>query len=447
MNFNKYFTHLLLLVCLVIPLVFTGCSSEAEEPLLTTEQRQLNLKSFEYVWKTIREKHYDPKFGDLDWKAVHDELLPKMEKAGKMSEARAIIRDLISRLKLSHFNVISAEVYRKLSGPAKKGSWGGVTGIGHRVIDGHALVTSIREGSPAQTAGVKPGWEILQIGKEDIPSLLPSIAKEYEDNSWKELFLARAVTARLTGKIGDSVTVRFRDGSDQTVEKSIPLVKPKGNKFKLGHLPPFYIWIDVKTMEGNIGYIAFNGFLDPPRVMPPYNSAMQSFMKADGIIIDLRGNPGGLIGMAMGMAGWLVGDKNQYLGTMIMRDSELKAVVWPRPEVYTGPVAILVDGLSASCSEIFAGGLKDLDRARIFGSTTAGAVLPSIIEKLPNNDGFQYVLANYRSAKGDILEGVGVVPDEEVHLTREALLQGKDPVLEAAVRWIRKLKNENDNEN
>ena len=104
--------------------------------------------------------------------------------------------------------------------------------------------------------------------------------------------------------------------------------------------------------------------------------------------------------MAMGMAGWLVDKPDQRLGTMYLRDNTINFVINPRPEVFTGPVAILVDGTSASTSEIFAGGLKDLGRARIFGTLTAAAALPSIIEKLPNGDGFQYAMANYISEGG-----------------------------------------------
>jgi len=196
----------------------------------------------------------------------------------------------------------------------------------------------------------------------------------------------------------------------------------------------------VDSIDQNIGYIAFNGFLDPINVMPAFNNAMKSFMDADGLIIDIRGNPGGVGDMAMGMAGWLVAEKNRRLGTLYMRDNELKVVVNPRANTYTGPVVIIVDGLSTSCSEIFSGGLKDLGRARIFGSRTGGAALPSIIEKLPNGDGFQYAFANYRSEGGEVLEGAGVTPDEEVVPTREALLQGRDLVLETAVAWIRSQK-------
>ena len=66
-----------------------------------------------------------------------------------------------------------------------------------------------------------------------------------------------------------------------------------------------------------------------------------------------------------------------------------------------------------------------------------GAVLPSAIERLPNGDGFQYAFANYVSEGGEVLEGRGVIPDQAITPTREALLQGHDEVLEAAITWIR----------
>jgi len=85
-----------------------------------------------------------------------------------------------------------------------------------------------------------------------------------------------------------------------------------------------------------------------------------------------------------------------------------------------------------------AGGLQDLKRARIFGTRTAGAALPSDIIRLPNGDGFQYAIANYISQGGQPLEGIGVTPDEEIRPTRRELLAGKDPALDAAVNWIQK---------
>jgi C-terminal processing protease CtpA/Prc len=87
-------------------------------------------------------------------------------------------------------------------------------------------------------------------------------------------------------------------------------------------------------------------------------------------------------------------------------------------------VAILVDAHTGSTSEILSGGLKDIGRARIFGTRTAGAALPSVFKKLPNGDGFQYAIANYISEGGKPLEGIGVTPDQEVKATREAFWRG-----------------------
>ena len=76
----------------------------------------------------------------------------------------------------------------------------------------------------------------------------------------------------------------------------------------------------------------------------------------------------------MGMAGWLVDKQDQRLGTMYMRGATLNFVINPRAEAYLGPLAILVDGTSASTSEIFAGGLKDIGRAEYVGITDAEAL-------------------------------------------------------------------------
>jgi carboxyl-terminal processing protease len=174
--------------------------------------------------------------------------------------------------------------------------------------------------------------------------------------------------------------------------------------------------------------------------MAAFGDAVQACRSCAGFVVDLRGNPGGIGLMAMGMAGWFIDQPDQKLGTLYMRDTTLKFVVNPRAVTFAGPLAILVDGTSASTSEIMAEGMKDLKRARIFGTHTAGAALPSVFEKLPDGDGFQYAIANYISEGGQPLEGLGVTPDVETPVTREALLAGKDPALDAAVVWIKQQK-------
>jgi carboxyl-terminal processing protease len=160
-------------------------------------------------------------------------------------------------------------------------------------------------------------------------------------------------------------------------------------------------------------------------------------------VIDLRGNPGGLAAMIRGVAGHLVTEPVN-LGRMVMRDSEIVFPANPRLVMadgrqvapFAGPVAILVDELTASASECFAGGLQSLGRARIFGRTTAGQVLPASTRRLTSGDLLMYVVGDFLTASGRRLEGVGVVPDEPVALDPNALLAGRDPDLEAALRWL-----------
>lgn len=408
-----------------------------EEPLPAGDRRSLDLQSFDYVWTTIRDRHWDPAMGGLDWQAARDELRPAVANAETTSDARAVMDELISRLALSHYSIIPAEVYDELALPDGEGALDGSTGIDVRVIDQQALVVSVVEGSPAAEAGVRTGWIVVRVGEDSLATAFETVSGEFAGTGYEDLVLAGVVKGRLSGPVGETVTVEFRDGSDRTRVVEMVLAEERGRKFQFGYLPPIHVWIDSKRVDDTIGYIAFNMFIDPANVMPAFNEAMVSFMDSDGIIIDVRGNPGGTVLMAMGMVGWLIAEKDHYLGTMQTRDNELKIAVFPRPATYAGPVAVLVDGLSGSCSEIFAGGLKDLGRARIFGSRTVGAALPSAIEKLPNGDGFQYAFANYVSRGGEVLEGVGVAPDVEIEPTREALLQGKDTALEAAIAWIR----------
>jgi carboxyl-terminal processing protease len=403
---------------------------------------QVDLDSFEKVWTTVRDKHWEAKPGGLDWQAIHNEYRPRVEKASSHEEARAVMQEMLGRLKQSHFAIIPAAVYSVLDdggdGPDVTGS--GTTGIDARVLDGQAVVTDVDPGSPAEKQGVRPGWQILRAGGKE---LQPIIDRARSNPAIHELQLTRAVLARLSGPIGGTVDVAFLDGSSKSVVLRLDLALPRGTLSSFGNLPAQYVWFESKRIgpvNKSVAYVRFNLFLDLPRVMAGFQQAVEGCKPCDGMIIVLRGNPGGIGGMAMGMAGFLVNKPNQRLGTMYLRDSTLNFVVNPRASVLSGPVAVLVDGCSASTSEIFAGGLKDLGRARVFGTRTAAAALPSAFERLPNGDGFQYAVANYISQGGQPLEGLGVTPDVTVELTRPALLAGHDAVVDAALAWIRSQK-------
>jgi carboxyl-terminal processing protease len=418
-----------------VSLAFAQIAASVAPGQLSANQRKLNIDSFEYVFAAVRDKHWQAKPGGLDWQTVHDELRPAIEKATTMDATRAILNDMLGRLHETHFAIIPSDLYSDLNGSSGKGEI--TTGMDVRVAGSQVLVTSVEAGSSAAQQGVQPGWEILKIGPMELAPVVEKLNETYAQSTLRELVLCRAILSRLDGAAGESITVEFLDGRNQRVTKSLIQGKPKGALSQFGYLYPMHVWFDSsKLANGSIGYVKFNMFLDPAHVMDRFGEAVEGCKTCRGFIIDLRGNPGGIGAMAMGMAGWFIDQPDQRLGTLYMRDTTLKFVVNPRVYTFPGPLAILVDGASASTSEILAGGLKDLGRARIFGTRTAAAALPSVLEMLPNGDGFQYAIANYISEGGKPLEGLGVTPDVEAPITREALLSGKDPALDAAIAWI-----------
>ena len=147
--------------------------------------------------------------------------------------------------------------------------------------------------------------------------------------------------------------------------------------------------------------------------------------------------------MLMGISGHFI-DERKAMGLMTTRDSQLRFVVNPRRvnargervQPFAGPVAILVDSLSGSASECFAGGMQSLGRVRVFGQRTMGQALPALFARLPNSDVLIHAYGDFVTPDGTRLEGRGVVPDEVVTLDRAQLLAGRDRTLEAALAWF-----------
>ena len=432
-------------------LLVAGCSTHPA-PRLTAEQKALNLESFQVVWETVRDRHYDADLNGLDWNAIREEYEPRVAQAEGMREARVAMREMLDRLGESHFGIIPVSAYDSIDGEDDEDDEGveegdeasesekrdehGYAGLDVRVLDGKAIVTAVEDGYPGAGKGIKTGWELLSVNGRETAEIVGLVLEEYADSTLLNLILARATSRKLRGDVGDEVELRFLDGYGNTVETHLVLVSEPGERTRLLGLPEQVVRLRYEMLDGNIGYIAFNGFWHPNYLMGEFAKAMNSFMEADGVIIDIRHNFGGIGALSMGMAGWLIDEKKLQLGTMFLRNQELKFVVFPRATTYGGPVAVLIDGLSVSTAEIFAGGLQDLGRTRTFGTRSAGAALPSMVDRLPNGDGFQYVIANYVSEGGKVLEAVGVIPDVQIELTRESLLAGEDLVMQAAIGWI-----------
>ncbi len=393
-----------------------------------------NVDSFEVVWKTVRDRHFDPKLGGLNWQAVHDELRPKVEQAKTMADARAVMTAAVGRLGQTHFTIIPSGLYEDLENP---NDGPGELGLEIRLLDGRVVVSAVTEALPASRSGVKPGWLIDKIDGKPVSNILKAAEAAYSGSGMVAAHKTIAVERRLHGDVGSAIAIDFLDGKDKPVHLELTAKEPGGVPATFGNLPTFYVQFTSRRIEGSVGYVSLNVFFDAINVMKQFGEAIEANRDADGLIIDLRGNPGGLGVMSFAIANWFVTEPGKKLGTLITRSAKANFPLQPRARPFKRPVAVLVDELSMSTSEILAGGLQDLKLARVFGTRTPGAALPSVVELLPNGDRFQFAIANYISAGGKPLEGVGVVPDENTPFTRSALLDGHDPALDAAVRWIK----------
>ena len=406
-------------------------------------------ETFDAVWKIVKDGHFDPAFDVANWDRVGADLRPKAIEAKTPGEFRAVLADMLGRLGLSHFAVIPSTP----DGPGDQVNLSGEPGFDVRLIDRQLVVSSVDPDGGAAAAGVHPGWIVQSIGGAPVSALLAGIT---ENTSLRlaQVQAWRLAILRLRGPSDTTADVTFVDGAGATVSKSVERRHERGEPVTVGSLPTMFVRVSSSLKPtrggGSAGVIRFNVWM--AAVDPQFQQAMDQFRSADGIVIDLRGNPGGLAGMIMGVAGHFMTER-ATLGVMKTRQAEMKFPANPRlvnaagerVEPYKGPVAILVDGMTGSASECFSGGLQSLGRARVFGETSMGQALPALFDRLPNGDVLIHAWGDFVTGTGVRIEGRGVVPDEPVALTRSELLAGHDTALDEALAWIDRVRKESRN--
>jgi carboxyl-terminal processing protease len=428
-----FITFLLLLFCAAPNAQTTTAVSQKPAQ---TDAREIRRQSFEKVWTTVNEKHFDPTFGGVDWRKMREIYEPKALAAKTDAEFHAVLNQMLGELKLSHFNVIP----RTASIETVQAS-GGTIGAELKMIDGRAVVSRVAKDSTAEKANLKTGFIIEKIDGKSAAELLAPIEKILTERNENEriihLYQARTLERFLGGKPDSVVKIETSDGSGKTLVFDVKRYAATSEMSEaMGNFPPQEVVFESKVLNGgDIGYIRFNMWTIPQ--MAKIRQAVREFSGAKGIVFDLRGNPGGVGGMAPGVAGLLMNEKTS-LGSMTSRTTEQKFIVYPQTNPFSGKVVILTDYGSASTSEVFAAGMQEIGRALVVGETTAGGVLPSLFDTLPTGAIFQYAISDYKSPKNILIEKRGVVPDVEIKQTQKALLEGRDLPLEEAVKQILK---------
>jgi len=394
--------------------------------------KDLRLKCLETVSRTLEEKYFDPTFGGLDWKSIEARYRPLIAAARSDREFYTLINKMVFELNVSHIGVIPPEESEQLEPVA---SAEGSLGIDLRLIDGAAVVITVKPGSPGEEMGLRPGFLVEGIGGKTIAQIEAGVERipPLHERNERKRFTGK-IQEQLYGKTGTPVALVYRDGAGERREAA-GRMSPRPGRQDLPdkRLPPFFVEFEARRL-GDLGYVRFNAFVPP--VQDRFAEAVASFRNASGLILDLRGNHGGMFPVRKAVIDRLVPERRlfwSYKGRSGIRD----VFAEPAKDTYAGPLVVLVDVMSASSAEEVAGGLQAIGRALIIGERTAGVCLVMDAVNLPNGALFVFPSAQTRTANATVLEERGVIPDLEVGWDRAALLRGGDAQLEAAVQYLR----------
>ncbi|MCM8536743.1 MAG: S41 family peptidase [Lentisphaeraceae bacterium] len=389
------------------------CSAQTSSKIIVAYDEMVSLMN----------KHYfDATYSGVNWPELTKETRQKIIAAETQEDKYEHIQNLLKNLKHSHlaFNPPFAQE-KEIEIP---------TGYPKNMdfqfdsVNGNWVVTAVNEDSPAEEAGLRPGMVIKKLNKWPTAEL-------YKKHGAMAYYYLRN-TLHFYPKSKIKLTIDFK-GEEQVI--SYKLNAFSGKYEQLGHIMDPSEFRE-KTLDENIGYIHFSIYL-----VNPVRKAIKAIKKmrdqgVDGIILDLRNNPGGMAMLSTAIAKEFC-TENYSLGTQKGRETTLKFPVFAQPKPFKGKLVILSNKYSASTSEVMAAGMQTNKSTVVVGEVSAGMALPSVLVSLPDESVFQYPVADFKTVDNKTLEGIGVIPDVEVSHTLESLEAGRDLYIETAIKIIK----------
>ncbi len=363
------------------------------QTVVNTEQISAQ-KLFDKSWKTIKKHYYNKDMNEQDWYRW------KAHYQGKIKtedDAYVAINTMLASLNDPYSKFLSKKEFSELNTSIDSK----ITGIGVNILSnaGKIIILNVIEGTPASSSGVKSGDIIFSVNKKEVSGMTVSDVAGLvrgPENSTVELTLLR---------------------NDKKITKTI---KRKEIKIKT-----------VKSnIDKNIGYIQILSFIGST-TSNEFIEALEKTEKTDGLILDLRGNPGGLLPNAIFIANLFI-SKGKIVS--IVGRNGLKQDFTAQETNYNikKPLVVLIDHSSASASEILSGALKDYKKAKLVGTTTYGKGMVQQVIPMPNETGLNLTIAKYLTPNGTDINKKGITPDINVELTFDDLKKNNDTQLDMA---------------
>lgn len=282
----------------------------------------------------------------------------------------------------------TADEYAKIQ-ESSNGAYYGIGVVVRKNDDGTILVVEPYDGAPGKEAGMRKNDVIVTVNGESVA--------DQDLNS---------VVAKIKGDEGTTVNIGIRrDGSDDITELTVTRRK-----------------VEIKTvayemLDDSVGLITISEFDKVTAQQFKEAYAQLETLGMKGLVIDIRSNPGGLLNVVVDMLdeilpdGLIVYTEDKYGNRQEYNGSN--------PDVIDVPLAVLVNGESASASEIFAGAVQDYGAGTIIGTQTFGKGIVQTIRRMSDGSAIKYTMAKYFTPKGQDIHGHGVTPDIVEELSDE----------------------------
>lgn len=339
------------------------------------------------AWQLVNREYVDKTFNRVDWQAERQQLLS--QEYTSPEQAYAALRQALARLDDPYTRFLDPKQFQSLTNQTS----GELSGVGI-VLQVNAVTKALTvvqplENSPASIAGIRQGDRIVAIDGKSTQNM------SVEDAS-----------RLIKGEAGSRITLRI--GRDGTEDFDLPLTRARIE------VPNVYSTV---RQEGNskIGYIRLTEFSShaPDQMRRAIQNLLSQHVNA--FVLDLRGNPGGLLQSSIDISRmWL---NNGAIVRTVDRVGASEEMTANHTALTQLPLAVLVDGNSASSSEILTGALMDNHRAVVVGSQTFGKALVQSVHSLSDGSGLAVTVAHYFTPKGTDISHRGITPNIRVDLT------------------------------
>jgi len=397
--------------------------------------RAARERAFDFVWDTIDEHYYDRALHGVDWRAAGARYRPLALAAPDDEAFWDVLDRMTGELHDAHTRVESP-----LRVELRKRDESITLGFAFVPVNERFVVTSVFVDSDAWWAGVRSGMTLISIGEEPARQAYEKMKAETRLDSTPQSRHQRALRRLLMGEVGSKMTFTFERADASRFATTLRRQRLR--------VPPMEIH---RILPSGFGYLRFTEWTIPLTLRAL--DGLNALKETPGIVVDLRGNPGGAAHAVNLMLERFYPERIET-GRVITRTGKpvslffgtleiikLKRVVDGDKDAYRGPVVVLMNAQSASASELFAATLQATGRAKILGQPSCGCLLGFLgYAQVPGGAELAYSEVGFELPNGKHIEGEGVIPDKPVPIDPADLQTNRDRALEEAQALLATMK-------